>query len=387
MYNFAKRLDGITGSAIRQIFALLADPELISFAGGNPSPKSFPSEQLSEIAKDLIKNQGATVLQYGNTVGLPSLIGDVVSMAKELSISCENKHVIITSGSTQGIGMATKAFINPGDTILTEDPTFIGALQTFFVYQANVKGVQTDGEGLVLDDLEAKIREFKPKFLYTIPTFQNPSGKTMSYDRRKGVYEICSKYGVLILEDDPYRAVRFTGEHLPPMKSFDVDHIVIYLMSMSKIISPGLRVGAAIAHEDIIAKLNICKQGEDVHTSNLSQAMVHEYLTTNAFAANLKSTIGMYHEQCQCMAECLRREIPGFTFEVPEGGLFIWGSLPEGTDATQVFKRAVTNKVAFVPGTHFYAGGGHLNTLRLNFSMSSVEQIEEGVRRLKRAID
>lgn len=386
MYSFAKRLGGLTGSAIRQIFALLSDPELISFAGGNPSPKSFPGEHLSEIAKEIISKEGSTVLQYGNTLGLPSLIDTVKNRMSDIGIRSHAKNIIITSGSTQGIEMCAKSFINPGETILTEEPTFIGALQTFFSFEANVVGVKTDLNGIDPNDLEEKIIAYKPKFLYTIPTFQNPSGKTMSYERRQDIYAVCKKYGVLILEDDPYREINFTSENIAPIKSLDSDGLVIYLTSMSKIISPGLRVGAAVAHEDIIAKFNICKQGEDVHTSNLSQAIVNRYLNSGDFPQNLKKSVEMYKNQCELMSSELKKHIPELSFDMPGGGLFIWGELPKGTDALKVFHRAVENKVAFVPGTHFFPRGEHENTLRLNFSMSSNEQIIEGVDRLAQAI-
>lgn len=386
MYSFAQRLDGITGSAIRQIFMLLEDPEIISFAGGNPSPKSFPSEELSQITADILKKQGASVLQYGGTIGLPSLIETVAGRLKEIGIHANKGEVIITSGSSQGIDLMAKAFINPGDCVLVESPTFLGALQTFMVYQADLKSVETDDNGLIPEDLEKKIRLYKPKFLYTIPTFQNPTGVTMAENRRKKVLEICEKAGVIILEDDPYRDLRYAGKALPPIKSFDTTGNVVYLFSFSKIISPGIRVGAAVADEKIIQKFNICKQGVDVHTSNLSQAIADSYCRSGLLEPHIAQINAMYRQQMDRMLLLLDSMLPGIRHTVPEGGLFIWAELPEGKDATVIFKKAVEKKVAFVPGTHFYCEGGHENTLRLNFSMATIPQIEAGMERLAAVI-
>lgn len=277
MYKFAERLNGISGSAIRQIFTLLADPKIISFAGGNPSPESFPAETLAGLSARILRDEGKTILQYGGTIGLPALIEAVAARLRGIGIRAKTEEIIITSGSSQGIDLTAKTFINPGDRVLVESPTFLGALQTFLIYQADLKSVATDDYGLVPGDLEEKIKAHKPKFLYTIPTFQNPAGITMIKSRRREVLDICEKAGIIILEDDPYRDLRYTGEALPPIKKYDASGNVIYLFSFSKIISPGLRVGAAVADKEIIGKFNICKQGADVHTANLSQALALAY--------------------------------------------------------------------------------------------------------------
>lgn len=387
MFSFADRLNGITGSAIRQILSLMADPEIISFAGGNPSPESFPVEYLAGLASDILKNHGKTVLQYGGTIGMPSLIEAVVERLKRTGIQAKKEEVIITSGSSQGIDLAAKVFLNPGDRVLVESPTFLGALQTFLVYQADLKSVEADEKGLVPEDLENKIKIYKPKFLYTIPTFQNPTGITMALDRRKQVLEICEKHSVVILEDDPYRDLRYTGKPLPPIKSFDKTGNVIYLLSFSKIISPGIRVGAAVADEKIIQKFNICKQGADVHTANLTQAISEAYCKSGELEEHIARINAMYKKQMDTMLSLLDRLFPdGVKHTVPEGGLFIWVELPEGIDTLDVFKKAVERKVAFVPGTHFYCEGGHKNTLRLNFSMATIPQIEEGMARLAQVV-
>lgn len=384
--EFAKRLDNVTGSAIRAIFALLGQPGMISFAGGNPSPESFPSEDVAKIAEKLIREKGSVVLQYGGTPGIAQLKETVLGMAKKRGIEASPNEVIITSGSTQGIGLAAKTLINPGDVILAESPTFIGALQTFLTYEADIKGVKMDDEGMDIDDLEEQIKTHKPKFVYTIPTFQNPTGRTMSLERRKRMIEVCEKYDVLILEDDPYCDLRYSGEGVPTIKSLDKTGHVIYLLSFSKIISPGLRVGAAIADERIIAKYNVSKQGEDLHTSNLSQEIVNAYVISGKLEGHIEEICAQYKEKRDAMLAKLEEFPNSITYTRPDGGLFIWAELPEGIDAMPIFEKAVDNSVAFVPGTHFYADGSGKNTMRLNFSMASLEQIDKGMNTLKQVI-
>lgn len=387
MYKFADRLNGVTGSAIRQIFTLLADPEIISFAGGNPSPDSFPQDALSRLAAEIIRNDGRSVLQYGVTAGISSLKETVLDRLSKIGIHADSAETIITSGSSQGINLAARVFLNPGDRILVESPTFLGALQTFYLYQADVKNVRMDECGLIPEDLEEKIKQHRPKFLYTIPTFQNPTGRTLSEARRKQVLDICEKYDVLVLEDDPYRDLRYSGEALLPIKSMDTSSRVIYLYSFSKIISPGLRVGAAVADKEIIAKINICKQGEDVHTANLSQALVDAYCRSGQLENHIAETNAMYSKQLQAMLELLRAEFPKqVKYTQPEGGLFIWAELPEGIDTKAVFDKALEKKVVFVPGEHFYCETPKKNTLRLNYSMASIQQIETGMKRLAEVV-
>lgn len=384
--EFAKRLDNVTGSAIRAIFALLGQPGMISFAGGNPSPDSFPSEALAEIAQKLIRDHGSRILQYGGTPGIGQLKETVISMAQSRGISAKDDQVIITSGSTQGIGLAAKTLCNPGDVILAESPTFIGALQTFLAYEADVRGVKMDDQGMCIDDLEDKIKQFRPKFVYTIPTFQNPTGRTMSAKRRIRMIELCQKYDVLIVEDDPYCDLRYSGDEQPAIKSLDESGNVIYLLSFSKIISPGLRVGAAIADSRVIAKYNIAKQGEDLHTSNLSQEIVDAFMRSGQAGAHIERICALYREKRDAMLAELKALPQGISYTRPDGGLFIWANLPKGMDAQVLFEKCVEAGVAFVPGTHFYPEGGHAHTLRLNFSMASLSEIKEGMGKLKKVI-
>ena len=385
--EFARRLDRVTGSAIRAIFELLKQPGIISFAGGNPAPECFPSEDVAEIAARLIRQYGDTILQYGGTPGIDKLKETVIAMAAQRGIKASPNEVIITSGSTQGIGLAAKTLLNPGDAILTESPTFIGALQTFLGYEADVIGVEMDDQGMIMDALEEKIKRHHPKFVYTIPTFQNPTGRTLPVQRRAQMLEICRKHSVLILEDDPYRDLRYSGEEVPTIKSMDEDNSVIHLMSFSKIISPGLRVGAAIADPRIIGKYNVAKQGEDLHTSNLSQEIVDAYMRSGKAEPHILKIRDTYRAKRDAMLTKLEGFPKGVSFTPPDGGLFIWTALPEGIDAESLFKKCVDMGVAFVPGTHFYPEGGHKNTMRLNFSMPSLEQIDKGMGILKKAIE
>jgi 2-aminoadipate transaminase len=378
-FTFAGRFDGVEGSEIRKIFSLLAVPDMISFAGGNPSPLSFPSKQIGEITEELIQNHASSIFQYGNTVGTSSLLKTVRDMNS--NIMREDDDLIVLTGSSQGIEMTARAFINKGDAMLVESPTFLGALQTFKLAEADIKSVSLQKDGVDLNDLEDKIKTVKPKFFYIIPTFQNPSGITTSTEKRKKIYEICAKYGVIILEDDPYAELRYEGEALPAIKSFDTMGLVIKLMSFSKTISPGLRVGAAIANKDIIFKFNLAKQGLDVHTANLSQNIVSEYVNRGYYLPHVAEICKQYKAQRDAMEEAIAKYFPKEVSIVhPQGGLFIWGQFPEGMNAKEIFELCVAKKVAFVPGGPFYAENPRTNAFRLNFSMPTIENIQKGIK-------
>ncbi len=382
-YLFAERFDGVEGSAIRAIFSLLGDPEIISFAGGNPSPKTFPADKLAGYAARLIREQGDSVLQYGGTLGTAELLGQVQKLFEAEGLSPRKEELIILSGSSQGIDLLAKTLINPGDRIIVESPTFLGAIQTFKMYQAELIEAEMDEHGLVIADLEEKIAKYQPKFIYTIPTFQNPTGRTLPAERRRQVAQLAEKYGVIILEDDPYAALRYAGEAQPSIKSFDRANRVVKLMSFSKTISPGLRVGAAYAPAEIIAKFNLGKQGQDVHTSNLTQGLVCEYIKEGAYFGGIEANCAYYAGKLDAMYAAAQKYFPkGTKLVKPEGGMFLWAELPEGIDATALFEEAVRRKVAYVPGTHFYAHGGHHNTLRLNYTMADEAQIEKGMQLL-----
>jgi 2-aminoadipate transaminase len=293
----------------------------------------------------------------------------------------ENDDLIILTGSSQGIEMTARALINRGDTMLVESPTFLGALQTFKLAEADVKTVQLKEDGPDIAELEEKIVRYRPKFFYVIPTFQNPTGVTASDEKRRKIYEICAEHGVIILEDDPYAELRYEGEALRPIKSYDTQGIVIKLMSFSKTISPGLRVGAAIADKAVIHRFNLAKQGLDVHTSNLSQNIVSEFVRQGYYEPHVKEICRTYKAQRDAMEEAIGLHFPaGVKMLHPMGGLFMWGELPEGMDSKDLFQKCVEKKVAFVPGAPFYAENPRANTFRLNFSMPSVESIRKGIK-------
>ena len=385
MYRFAKRFDGVGGSEIRKIFGLLAVPGMISFAGGNPSPDLFPSETLAEISEEIIAENGKHVLQYGGTLGVGAFIE--LLKAKNEDIMKETDDLVVISGSSQGIDFFSHTMIEPGDVMLAESPSFLGALQTFRLADADVKTVRLLDDGADTDELEAKIKQYNPKFFYTIPTFQNPSGITMSAEKRQAVYDVCEKYGVLILEDDPYAELRYSGEPLLSIKALDKSGIVCKLSSFSKTISPGLRVGYALANKDIIQKFNLLKQGADVHTSNLTQAMVMEFIKRGYYDEHVKMLCREYKKQRDAMCAAIDRYFPeGVRRTDPQGGLFVWVTLPEGVDSRRLFDACVAQNVAFVSGPPFYAEGGHENTLRMNFSMPSIPDIEKGVETMGRII-
>ena len=380
--HFAHRFDNVSGSAIREIFKIIAQPGMISFAGGNPSLNALPDKLVSELAVDVLAQNGKAILQYGATEGYAPFLESLRAYVADM-LKCEIPAVLPVTGSTQAMDLLCKAMIDPGDTILVENPSFLGNLQCMKLYQANLVPVESDGDGLLTDDLEAKIRQYHPKMLYTIPTFQNPTGKTLPADRRKRIAELANEYHVVVAEDDPYRDLRYTGSPLPSIKSFDTDGWVVFLGSFSKIISPGLRVGYVAGDPAIIRKCTVGKQSTDVHTANLNQAIVDQFIRRNLLPGHIASICAEYGKKMKLMLDQLSAFPGGVSFTKPEGGLFIWAELPENISALDLLNKAIEKKVAFVPGTHFCVGGGHENTLRLNFSNSMEEQIITGMGILK----
>lgn len=386
--TFASRFDKVTGSAIREIFKVLGRPGMISFAGGNPSLAALPDDICAELAADVLKADGKRILQYGATEGyLPFVESLSQYLTETYGFDLELNGVLPTTGSTSCMDLMCKAFLNPGDAVLVESPTFLGNMQTLNLYQAKLVPVESDEGGVMLDKLEEAIKAHHPKLFYVIPSFQNPSGRTLAADRRKPIAELAAKYGFLVLEDDPYRDLRYTGEHLPTIKSYDTTGHVAYMGSFSKIISPGLRVGFVVAQKDILRKCTIGKQGTDLHTPNLNQAIVDQFLRRGLLKPHIESILPAYKEKLELMLKELDSFPKGTKYIVPEGGLFIWVEMPEGFNATELFQKAVEANVAYVPGTHFYPYGGHHNTLRLNFSNSTPEQIKEGMGKLRKLFE
>lgn len=384
--QFADRFEGITGSAIREILKLLNRPGMISFGGGNPAASALEEDVISEIAQTVLAKNGKAILQYGATDGYQPLREALSDWLTGFGFRAQPEEILPITGSTQGVDLLAKALINPGDVVLVENPSYLGTLQALRLYQAKLVPVPTDEGGIIVEELERLMRQHRPKMLYVIPTFQNPTGITLSPERRPRIAELAAKYGVLTLEDDPYRDLRYEGEELPAIKSFDAEGWVAHLSSFSKIISPGLRCGALTCRPDLLRKAVIGKQSTDVHTSTLTQAVVAEYLRQGRLPAHIAAIRESYAAQMRAMLDLLATFPEGTRYTRPQGGLFLWAQLPGGLDAEALLRTAIERNVAFVPGTHFYCEGGHTDTLRLNFSNSSLEQIGIGMYTLREVV-
>ena len=392
-YNFSDKLAALKPSAIREIFKSLTDPTIISFAAGNPAPESFPVDELARLSADIYATTPSVALQYGMTEGYPPLREAVAKRQKDIfgigrSVACGDKYndsTVILSGGQQGIELTCKAFCNEGDVVICENPTFIGALNAFRSNGARTVGVELHEDGIDPDELEAAIKANpRTKLIYLIPTFQNPAGLTTSYEKRVRIYEIAKKYNIPIIEDNPYGELRFAGEDIPTIKSMDTEGLVIYCSTFSKILSAGMRVGFAVAPEEIVSKIVIAKQVEDVHTNMFFQMLCYRYMTECDLDAHIEGIRALYRRKCNLMLESLEKYLPSeISFTRPEGGLFLWCTLPEGVDMNAFVKRAIEYKVAVVPGTTFNCDvDAPSRCFRLNYSTPSDEQIVEGCRRL-----
>lgn len=387
-YTFSDRVNTLKPSAIREIFKYAADPEVVSLSAGNPAPDAFPKEAVAEISEKLLKENPVLALQYGLTEGYVPLRETLKKyMTEKYGVNMEGNDLIITSGAQQVMDLVTKSLVNEGDVVITEAPSFIGSLNTFRSYNAKLVGVPMDDDGMNMEELEKALKENKNiRFIYTIPNFQNPSGITMSLEKRKKMYELAKQYGVLILEDNPYGELRYKGEDLPNIKSFDTDGIVIYAGSFSKVISPGMRVGWCVAPAEIIQKMVVCKQGEDVHTNMWSQVVCHEFMTKYDFDAHLEMLRKLYSEKLEYTMTLLKENLSDkITYGDVEGGLFIWCTLPEDVDMNAFCLELVKNKVCVVPGNAFLTDEKEIShNFRINFSTPSNQQLKKGIEILGR---
>ncbi len=385
-YTISNRMSTLRGSAIREIFKYAADPAVISLAGGNPNPELFPNEALSDIAAEILREQPVTALQYGITEGYTPLREAIrARLARVERIGTDNDDLIVTSGGQQGIELATKCLVNEGDTVIVELPSFIGATNAFRSYGAHLVGVPVQEDGMDLDALEQALAENKNvRFIYTIPTFQNPMGVTMSVEKRQKLYDIAKKNGVLILEDNPYGELTFDGVKTPTIKSMDTEGIVMYSGSFSKTLAPGLRLGFMCAPRPIIQKMVIAKQVSDVHTPMLPQLLATEYMKRYDLDALILQMRENYAHKCKTMLDAMEEYFPSdVTYTRPGGGLFIWCDLGHGLDTFALSKKAIEQKVVYVPGNTFMVDmNTPTSTLRLNYSTMSDEKIVEGIRRL-----
>ena len=384
-YNYSDRLKDLSGNAIREIFKLLTKPEVISFAGGLPATNCLPVKQFEEFCSQLLQEKGAMLLQYGATEGYMPLRLAMINYVKRCGIqNITADNVLIISGGQQAIDLTFKAFINKGDAVLVEDPTYLAVLHIAKTYEAQVFGVNSGDEGIDLVDLEQKIKDKKPKIFYIVPNFSNPTGRTLSAEKRKSIAEICAKYNVMVLEDDPYRELRYFGKPQPSIKSFDTAGNVIYASSFSKTISPGMRVGSAIADPAVIRKLTVGKQAVDVQTVTLMQAVAERFIQDDTLDKHIEKSIPVYREKKVAMIDAIKKFMPSeFKYTDPEGGLFIWGEYPN-VSVKDKFSEAIANNVAYIWGTEFYADGRGGDCMRLNFSNASVEQIYTGIERLSK---
>lgn len=383
-YKISNKLAALKPSAIREIFKSLSDPTIISFAAGNPSPLSFPADDLAALTADIYKNNATAALQYSITEGYPPLRKAVAERIKnKFGIGGEHDETIITSGGQQGIELLCKALCNEGDVVVCENPSFIGALNAFRSNGAKTVGVPLRDDGIDVDELEKVLATTENvKLLYLIPTFQNPAGITSTLENRKKVYELAKKYGVVILEDNPYGELRFAGEDVPTYKSFDTEELVVYCSSFSKILSAGMRIGFICGPEKIVTKMVVAKQVEDVHTNIMFQMLCYRYMTERDMDGHIADINKLYRAKCGLMLSELDKNMPKCVkYTRPEGGLFIWCTLPNGADSSEFVKKALERKVAVVPGTAFNCDTeAPSDSFRLNYSTPSDDDIVRGTK-------
>lgn len=382
---YSKATGLIKSSEIRDLMSITGRHDIISFAGGLPYIDGVPKDELASVMESVFQDSHATALQYGSTEGLASLKSHLVNLMSEEGLDADTDHVLITSGSQQALDLLGRVFIDPGDSIVVEGPTYVGALSAFRPNNPEFITVQLDNNGIQTDRLRQALKstgDKKPKFIYAVPNFHNPAGVTMGMDRRKDLIKIAHEFGLIIVEDNPYGLLRFEGEPLPPLASIDRER-VIYVGTLSKIVSPGIRVGWVLAPSPIIEKLATLKQSADLCSSNLSQTFAEEYLKRGLFQKSLPHLREIYRMRRDAMLNSLEEHFPKeASWTKPGGGLFIWVSLPSYLDTAKMLPLAIEKKVAFVPGGAFYHDGSGKNNMRLNFSFPSPEEIYIGIERL-----
>lgn len=390
---YSDRAGKMRKSVIRELLKVAQDPEIISFAGGLPNPKSFPLDDLNSIINTVMKQHGKEALQYGTTKGLTSLRESLAERANKdgiKDVTAEN--IIITNGSQQALDAVGKLFLNPGDTALVGLPTYLGGINAFKSYESNLTGIPLDEEGMRVDVLDDTIKEMladdiTPKFVYVVPTFQNPAGVVMPEKRRKQLVDIANEYDLIIVEDDPYGKLNYDIDHIKPIKAFDDEGRVIYMSTFSKILAPGFRLAWTVASEDLTRKMVICKQALDLCTNTFTQFIANEFMRQGSLDLHIMKICEMYKPKRDIMMESMQKYFPdGYVCNKPKGGMFAWVSLPEGIDTETMFLDAIKHKVAYVHGKAFHVDGGGAQSLRLNFSYSSNDQIDEGMKRLGKVI-
>lgn len=383
--KFASRMDGLKGSEIREILKLTEKPGVISFAGGLPAPELFPVEEMKKISTLVLEESGMEALQYTTTEGFPPLrehIADRMNSKSKTNITKDD--ILITNGSQQGLDFAGKVFLDEGDVVLCESPSYLGAINAFKSYCPKFIEVPTDNQGMIMEELEKILDKTENvKMIYVIPDFQNPTGRTWPLERRKKFIEVISKYEIPVIEDNPYGELRFEGESLPSLKSMDKKGLVIYLGSFSKVFCPGYRIGWTCASPQILSKFIFVKQGADLQASTISQREVSKFMDIYDLDKHVEKLKDVYKKRRDLMLNTMQEEFPeGLEYTHPEGGLFTWVQLPEYLDSREIMKECVENSVAYVPGGSFFPNGGKENCFRLNYSNMPDERIVEGVKRL-----
>lgn len=391
-YRYAHRTKQMGSSVIRELLKLTEQPDIISFAGGLPAPEVFPLEQFREACNRVLDQFGPQALQYSTTEGYRPLREMIARHTRRYAVEVTPENILITSGSQQALDLIGRLFINRGDYIVVESPTYLGAIQAWNAYGAQYVTVPTDEHGMIVDELEKALR-VGPKFIYVLPNFQNPGGWTISLERRRKLVEIADRYGVPIIEDDPYGQLRYEGEHIPPVVALDSQYRaengkhysgnVIYLSTFSKILAPGIRLAWVIAPQEVIRRLVMAKQAADLHTATFNQMVAYEVGRGGFLDKHVKVIRRVYKERRDVMLEMMDELFPSeVRWTRPQGGMFLWVMLPKGIDTAEVLRLAIERKVAFVPGAPFHPNGGGENTMRINFSYSSPETIREGISRL-----
>jgi len=384
--HYSSNLKRMKSSEIRDLLAVSQQPGVISFGGGLPNSKAFPVHKIQRIVEEIIAEEPNVAFQYGTTKGQPKLREAIVDMAAGEDIDADMDHVLITVGSQQALDLIGRVFLNPEDTIFLGLPTYLGGINVFRAYGANMVGVPVDRDGMNVDILEEKIieaeRNGKPgKLIYTVPTFQNPAGVEMSADRRRRIVELADEHDLVLLEDDPYGKLRFEGEALPPLRA--LSDRVVHMATFSKVLSPGFRLAYVIAPNGVVDKMELAKQSVDLCTPTFTQCIARRFITEGHMDEHLPNIINMYKRKRDIMLDALEEYFPeGCTWTHPQGGMFLWATLPEHIDTREMFQDAIKEKVAYVHGRAFYVNGGGGNTMRLNFSNPSDEDVTEGIRRL-----
>lgn len=389
---YSKNALSMKRSEIRELLKVTRQPDIISFAGGLPDPETFPVKDLEDISCRVLREKGALALQYGPTEGEASLRTEIAKWLSREKAGIKPEEILITTGSQQGLDLISKVFLDPNDAVIVELPSYIGGLQAFAAYRAKIIGVPQDDEGLKTDLLEATLNKLtqknkKPKFVYVVPDFQNPSGITMSLERRKRLLELAYLYGIPIVEDSPYRDLRYAGQPVPPVYSLDTQNQVIVLGTFSKLLCPGLRLAWIMAPERWMDRMIVAKQGMDLCGPSYVQLIGAEYLKRGLLPKQIERLRKLYGRKLKVMLRALRKYMPeGVEWSKPVGGLFLWVKLPEKISTANLFPKAIENKVAYVIGSAFHCNGKGENTMRLNFSYSTEEQINEGIKRLARVV-